>query len=67
MRQEKETDIGFMQKTAALEGGALILFDNRMILASESYLEGRGESVRIPMDGAYLDALDRSGLGFGSA
>ena len=67
MRQENETDIGFLQKIASLEGAALILFNNRIIMAQEKPLEASDAILQVSAAGSYIESSDKRGLAYGSA
>lgn len=65
--QENETDIGFLSRIACLEGGALITYNDAIVLYGEAELEQRADDLEVTAEDGVFSASDRSGNLFGSA
>ena len=50
LRQEDESDLLFLQRLCLIEGDALIIYDNNLVLYSEAYLEGQEPKQLIDLD-----------------
>ena len=67
MKQDNQTDGGFLRNLAELEGGGITVYDGRLIMFKESYLEEQKEKAIITTTGAQFERIDRTGSLFGSA
>lgn len=67
IKQEAETDSAFLSRLAMLEGAALVVFNDRIIMAGEAALESTEPSASIDTLGAYCEHYDRSNEAYGSA
>ena len=62
--QEGESDLRFLHRRAMLEGCAVLIYDKRLILYSEAYMEAQKptETIEVTMDGDYRYSDNRDQL-----
>ena len=67
MSQNNESDFHFLHRIAQLEGCAFLVYDKRLILYSEAYMEGQEptETLEVTVDGDYRYS-DNRGRRYGS-
>lgn len=67
IQQTGESDFHFLHRRAALEGCAFLVYDKRLILYSEPYMEAQDatEELNVTIDGDYR-YIDNRGLLYGS-
>lgn len=67
IQQTGESDFRFLHRRAALEGCAFLVYDKRLILYSEPYMEAQDatEELNVTIDGDY-SYIDNRGLLYGS-
>ena len=67
IQQARESDFHFLHRRAAFEGCAFLVYDKRLILYSEPYMEAQeaSETLTVTVDGDYR-YIDHRGLLYGS-
>lgn len=62
--QDGESDFAFLNRLAVLEGCALIVYDKKLILYNERYMEAQkpSESIEVTIDGDYKYTDNRAAL-----
>lgn len=65
--QKNESDFAFLNRLCILEGCAFLVYDNKLVMYSEPYMEGKtaSETLSIGEDGDY-EYSDKSGWQYGS-
>lgn len=65
--QSNEGDFVFLHRLAAQEGCAFLIYDKRLVLYNEAYMEAVApvETLNVAIDGGY-EYMDRSGAMYGS-
>lgn len=67
MRQDAEPDIAFLRRIAELEGGGITVYDGRLIMFKESYLESQEPTIQLSTIGATFEPHDYTGNLYGAA
>jgi hypothetical protein len=65
--QENETDFKFLGRVCRLESAILLVYDGKLIIASEKYLEGIEPTEELSTAGTEFEGEDNSSLLYGSA
>ncbi|MEA4919318.1 MAG: hypothetical protein VB078_00120 [Clostridiaceae bacterium] len=65
--QENLADLAFLQQRCTLEGAAFLVYDGKLVLYDEAYMESRtpSKTLKIPNNGSF-EFVDNAAKGYGS-